>query len=289
MKSMVRSELWKALHNIYFYIALAFDGVIVLVGAVENYLKIQRMTQMTLAGLDSGLLNGGHAGMNLFLWALPYNTTGYAAIVFRTVWPILAAMPFGWSYSVERRSGLAIQIASRGGTDNYYVAKYAAVFVSGGLAVAVPVLADLLVNALICPYEVPDVVLSLISISNGGFLSELYYTVPWAHGLIWCVVVFFLGGAVAGLCFVVGSKLRLRVMVLLVPFVILMVWHVVYYNVVFAYFWEYLPNLRLSPLELISADAGSQNPEWFVLTAIGLLTVAGLGTGYWQVKRHELV
>lgn len=288
MKKMVKTELWKATHNTYFYLALAAGLVIVLIDLVENFVTVQGITERTLALLDTGAFSGGHDGISLFVLSLPYNGMNYASRLYLFVWPILAGMPFTWSYCAERRSGLYNQIVSRNSVDSYFVAKYIAVFVSGGLAVSLPLLSDVLLNAMICPYETPDVVMSQVSIFNGWFLSGLYYTIPWAHALIWCVVAFFLGGAVAGLCFLVGTRLRLQVLVVLVPFAILMLWDVLYNNVVYAYFWEYLPSVELSPLLLVLA-CGSQNPVWLVATVVVTLTAVGFGAGYWQVKRNELV
>lgn len=289
MRRMVRTELWKALHNSNFYLALGIGMAIVLVHLIQNAMVVQELTELTLQGLEQGYVSGACDSISLFVMAIPYNVASYGAVLFQLVWPALAAIPYAWSYSMERRSGIYNQIVTRSSAGRYILAKYIAVFVSGGLVISLTVLTDLLLNALVCPSSTPDVCIRVSAVSNDTFLSELFYTNPWAHALIWCVVVFFLGGAAAGLVFFVGAKLKLRVLVMLVPFAVLMVWNVVYHNTINAYFWEYLPSLSLSPLELVRVIGGDGNPEWFVTLTIGLLTAAGLGAAAWQVKRHELV
>jgi hypothetical protein len=290
MKHMLKSELWKALHNVYFYIALAIGFAIIVVNVIENYISVSRLWESTLYYMDSGMISGSSEGLSLFLKALPYNKINYASRLFMTVWPILAAMPYGWSYCAERRGGLYNQIVTRSHIGTYYASKYVAVFVSGGLAVALPMLADLLINALICPDHQLDVAMSLGGVYSGSFLSVLFYTDPWIYSFIWCAVVFFSAGAVAGLCFVIGTKLRLQVLVILTPFALLMLWDVIYNNVLYNYLWSYLPqvNIDLSPMRMISA-VGTRFPEGYMAMLICGITALGAGVGYWQVKRNELV
>lgn len=288
MLKMLRAELWKALHNTYFYLALGIGVVIIAMNAVQNASVVQELTERTISGLMKGYSSGDAGGFSLFNHALVYHGVNFSSALFKTVWPVLAAIPFAWSYSEDRRGGMYNQLVIRGNIGQYALAKYAAAFVSGGLTVMFIVLTDLLVTALICPYYVFDGMDALSFIGNKSFLSELFYTVPWIHALIWCVVTFFLGGAVAGLTFLAGARLKLRVLVILVPYAILSVWNVVYYSVLKEYFGEYLPSLELSPLELIIVSS-AKNPEWLVFITIGLLTSVGVGAAFWQVKRHELV
>lgn len=289
MINSIRSEIWKAMHNVYFYVALSVGLFIAVLNAVQNAEVVADLTERTIWAVEKGTASGSYDGFSLFVRTLPYVMGNYASILYQFVWPILAAMPFAWSYCVERRSGLYNQIITRGTVGRYIVSKYVAVFVSGGIAVAFPIIVDLLLNALICPMSVIDTCDFLVAIANGWFFSELYYTDPWAHATIWCVVVFFLGGAVAGLSFLVGTKIRLKVLVILVPFAILTIWNVVYNNVIYAYFREYLPTIVLSPLQMIRAASSLQNPEWLIVATISLLSILGLSAGFWQVKHHELV
>ena len=204
MLKMLRTELWKALHNSYFYLALSIGLVIVLINLCQNAIRVQLFTEWTLRGLETGHASGAHDGFSLFISTLAYNANAnYGTVLFQVLWPILAAMPFSWSYNAERRSGLYNQIVARCGNGQFILAKYAAVFISGGLVVSLTMLVDLLLNALVCPFSVLDVCDSLSGVTNDTFMSMLYYTNPWAHALIWCVVVFFLGGSAAGLSFLV--------------------------------------------------------------------------------------
>lgn len=282
MKNCIKTELWKALHNPMFYAALVIGCLIGFVNVGENIAAAEGIKEIILSEDYTG--SRSPWGFSLFFLWMPVNGISYGRTLFYLVWPILAAMPFGWSYLQERRGGLYSQMISRAGRRACYAAKYIAAFVSGGLAVATPVLFNLLANAMICPYVLPSI-LNLVQIGDGYFLSELYFTAPWVYALIWCVVEFLMGGAAAGLCFVVGAKPRLQVLAILTPFALLMVLDGIYSAIRSRTYW----NLELSPLQLAAAVPAHRNPEWVVCAAFVLLATAGFGIGYWQVVKHELV
>lgn len=284
MKNTIRTELYKALHNRMLYIAIAAGLVLCGMDVVENISKIRQFDELLQWITTTDLRAGhGHDGYSLFfLWMGTSNLT-FGGSIYSIVWPVLAAVAYGWSYNSDRRSGVYDQIVVRSNAKTYYIAKYIAVFVSGGLAVAVPLLANLLANALVCPYDIPP----LMSNLNAYFLGELYFTCPWAYGLIWCGMVFLMGGAAACICFVSGTKLRHGVMLVLVPYALYIA-----FDALIATFFPTLIkniNLMLSPLQMFRSQPGFPNPEWFVFTVLAVLIGTSFSIGYWQVVKHELV
>lgn len=285
MRNTLRTELHKALTNKMLYIAIGIGLIFCAMDVMENYEKICFFDERLQQAITSTSRRGtGHVGYSLFYLWMGINPNTRGANLFYTIWPALAAMAYGGSYIDERRSGVYNQIASRTSAKTYFVSKYITVFISGGLAVAVPLLLNLLVNALICPYAKISPIFNMVS--NGYFMSELFYTSPWAYGLLWCVVVFLCGGVTACLCFVVGTKLRYGVMVMLTPYAL--------YVALDALYASLAPTVLvdnpfiLSPLHLVKAMPGNLNPEWLVFSFLGGLTLISFGVGYWQVVKHEL-
>lgn len=278
-------ELYKALHNRMLYIAIAVGLVMCGIDVVENISKMRHFDETVQWLMTTDLRIGhSHGGYSLFyLWMGVANGGTKGGGMYLIVWPVLAGMAFGWSYNQERRSGVYDQIVVRSNAKTYYVSKYIAVFVSGGLAVALPLLANLLANALVCPYALPPGGI----VNNAYFLGELYYTCPWAYGLIWCGMVFLWGGVAACVCFVAGTKLRHGVMLVLVPYAL----YIAFDALIAALFptLAYDLNLNLYLLHVIIAGPGFPNPEWFVFTVLAVLIGASFSIGYWQVVKHELV
>ena len=289
MKRLIRVELWKAFHNMYFYSSLMIGLIIVLINLGENISIVSDLSKQSLESYLTGTLSGSHEGFSLFVLSLPYNGINYATRLFLFIWPVLAAMPFGWSYCLERKSGVYNQMVVRSNIFRYYSSKYLATFITGGLSVSLPIITDLLVSALVCPYAPINVTSSITSIFNGWFLSELYYTNPWLHALIWCCVCFLAGGSVACLCFIVGTKVRLGVLVVLSPFVILVIWDMLFWNLYIPLTPGYFPELLLSPLQLVTAANNLPNPAWSIILLISVMTTLGYLLGYWKVVKNELV
>lgn len=234
--------------------------------------------------IEAGLIGNGTHGISLFTRWISVNGFTFGSVYFYMVWPILAAMPYGWSYAQEVRSGIINQYMTRTNRTIYFVSKYIAVFLCGGIVVAFPVIADLLLNALFCPASIPEVTHLLTGVTDGYFMSVLFYTKPWVYAIIWCGVEFLYGGAIAGLCFLVGTKMRFHVMVILFPFVLLYIMGLIGSFVLGITGW----NLALTPLDQAMAASNVANPEWIVFTTITLITAISFVVGYWQVTRHEL-
>ncbi len=283
MKKAVCTELQKMLHSKMLYLSIAVGLLFCVMDIKESFVTMQTFDDYLqwAAGSDTRL-GTGHEGYSLFYNWMGVIPISQGAHLFYTVWPVLVAMAYGWSYLDDRRSGVYNQIVSRTGAKTYYTAKYIAVFIAGGLAVGFPVLINLLGNALVYPYAIP------IDgpVFNCNFLSELYYTHPWAYGLTWCGMTFLCGGVAACLCFVVGTKMRHGVMVILTPYALYVALAALITNLRMTAFKDVA--LELSPLRLINSVPGFANPEWLVFGILGLLTLISFGVGYWQVVKHEL-
>ena len=281
MRNTLRIELWKATHNKMFFLSLAVGIFLALADSYLSSLTVKELHQSNLEALAQGYGTGNHAGYSLFVFWMPINGFQITTTYFCLIWPALAAIPYGWSYCQERRSGVTQQITIRSNNRIYFNSKYIAVFVSGGLAVMLPVLVNLLVDSLICPYEIP--ILGLVPIFNGNFLSGLYYTNPWLYAICWCGMEFLFGGAAACLCFITGSILRFQVMTILVPLILLTV-----FDSLSVRLFQGI-NLTVSPLKMVAAASANINPGWVLFTALGIMLGISYAAGYWQVVKHEAI
>lgn len=282
MISCIKTELRKALKNRMFFLSLLIGVLICILDVIQNADAVRRLTAVLVRSDDT--INKACETFSLFIRWIAVNGYTFGNNAFYIVWPILAAMPYGWSYFEERKAGVYNQVVTKVGINAYFTAKYIAVFTSGGLAISLPVLFNLLANALICPYCKPNIVTSLTSVSNGFFLSNLFYSEPWAYSFIWCFVEFIWGGVTACLCLAAGTKLRHQVTVLLAPFASFFL-----IDATTAIISSILPDIaiELSPLRLAQAAPDSANPAWLILLIIGVLFVGTYIFSYWQVVKRE--
>ena len=176
MGNCIRTEMWKAFHNKMMRSALLIGFILVIADLVQ--------TSITVSDLGASYAHspGGYDGCSLFVNWIGVNGVTVGAVVFYAVWPFLAAMPYGWSLYEDNRSHMTNNILTRVPYSQYLTAKMAAVFVSGGIAIALPVTTDLFASAMVCPACIPRVALPITGFCSGtAFLAKLYYTHPWLH------------------------------------------------------------------------------------------------------------
>ena len=277
---VLKVELWKALHNPMFWTAILISAGLSVLSSFESYQMVQELKERIIR---SPFQN--YQGASLFLFLLCVAAINSSSRLFIALWAILAAIPYGWSFCREKKTGSYLQEMIRSGRTNYFRAKYIAVFVSGGLTTALPFLLNLMVNALFCPYVLPDPAAGTYPVMNGWFLSKLFYTHPWSWALIWIGMAFVIGGVTAGLCLVPGSTIRFATLVILFPYALFYLLDVLLNAFVYN---RMVVSTMFSPAYLIIAVPPSVNPPWLVFTEIIVICLLGIAAGRYWIIRHEL-
>lgn len=274
----VRAELYKALHNKMLWIAIGMGLLLIAMDLWEAYDGIRHARESVIQDQAEG--KAIYLGYSLFR-AWIYSGSGtYGAGLLATIWPLLAAMAFGWSYNNERLSGVYNQVVSRIGIRRYFLSKHIAVFISGGLAYSIPIVVNLLCMALIYPAWGPPDVLDI------NFLSGLALANPWGFCIAMCGMSFLWGGATACICHCTGTYLRHGVMVVLVPYAL----YIIIDTVISVYYTltQTTIFIQWSP-RLLGAFFAIANPGWLQFFFLILFTLGSYAIGLWQVKKHELV
>ena len=278
LRKTVAVELYKALHNKLFWIALAVGLALIAMDLMECAANIHEAASSVMEFRKKGY--DTYLGYSLFYsWMYRGNGT-YGTILLATVWPLLAAMTFGWSYNNERITGVYDQIVSRVGIRQYLLSKHIALFISGGLALSVPMVVDLLGMGLIYP------AVGHPYIGDTSFLSELALVSPWGFCFAMCGMGFLWGGATACICHCAGTYLRHGVMVVLVPYALYIVIDAVA-STLYAMF-PYSTPILWSP-RLLATMLDTHNYSWLQFSYLILFTVGSFALGLWQVKKNELV
>ena len=143
---------------------------------------------------------------------------------FRVI-PLLASIPFAWSYHSERISGYEYQVAVRVPRFQRMLAKAAVTFASGFIVTASALLLNMLVLAAILPSAVPLYEeYNIIGVFTESLFSELFYRFP----IVYVCVYTMLDSCLMGLwaVFVLGCSCILsnRVSVMVLPYLGLLGW-----------------------------------------------------------------
>lgn len=192
--SAVRVEYRKAFgKNSWLWITLAIGAFLAVLSSMSRA-KLFSST-LELALVDWQRKDVGYSSVGAFALWMPIRPDDFAPGVFRMVWPILAALPYAWSWSVEKKAGIIEQSCVRSSKLDVIVAKWLAAFSVGFLAMAAPLATNLVCNACIepaMPVWVSDEL--YIGVTWQAAFSSLFYTNPLAFCLLWTLVAGVIGG-----------------------------------------------------------------------------------------------
>lgn len=210
--ALLSVELRKALgRNLWFWGAVLSGVGIAVYAAVYDNAIFQDTLAMTYRFGDT--LETGYSSSSCFSFWLPIRTYEFAPGIFMMVWPLLVSIPYAWSWSAERRSGMLDQEYARAQRVPCYLAKILATYVAGALALGIPFVASLAISACFAPAEpvwVSDML--YIGVWRDAPFSSLFYTNPLAFCALWTLIASSIAGlwacAVAAFSMVVGNFLE---------------------------------------------------------------------------------
>ena len=152
-----------------------------------------------------------YIGDNMFL---PYNGIYYI------LFPILAVLPFGTSLVRDEQLHYTRNILVRQSKRRYFLAKYIAAYVSGAVAVLLP----LALLFALCATKYPCAELYQRAqrsfIMDRNMFSQFYYTAPWIYMLIYWFVNMLAGGMLAGTALLLSQFIHKRMSVVFIPFIV---------------------------------------------------------------------
>jgi hypothetical protein len=286
----IKLECKKAICNKFFLL-------IIVVGFIITLFDFFHMVQEYYRGLDAlakmnaeqGVLYNPLTAMSsLFNSWIGMSDLSAGSVQYFFLFPLLVAIPFGWSYCAERRSGYIKNIVVRTGRTNYHLSKYIATFLSGGLAMAIPLLANFLLTAMFVPAVLPDVsCVTAYGILSSSMFSMLFYAHPFIYVFTYLAVDFVFCGLIACLCFAVSAFVKNRIVVVLLPFFILLGFHYFCYS--FVYTSSAIIYTELSPMYFLRPVTAAYPANGYVVAVEGavLFLVTFLITVV-RGRRHEI-
>lgn len=198
------------------------------------------------------------------------NSLGYT--LFFTLFPLLAVLPYGYSFSEELREGYLKIYVPLCGRKKYFVSKIAASFLSGGTAIVIPLIFSLLVTALFIPAIKPNVVYDLyFPIMHGGLFSEIVYTYPLLFTAIYLCIDFIFAGLFANMSISVVMLFKGRFAPLILPFIFLLFCDMLRNLLLYISYVEISPLLILHAMPVLNTVKAPIMLGWFLI--FFLLTV----------------
>lgn len=248
MKSIFQIEINKAFRNKFLYLSIAIGLVFVFMSAGERlYTHFTSMEALQQASEQQGMsYNSMVAASNLYNNWIGGESITLASTLFYTLLPLLAIMPYGWSYAFEKQSGYIKTVIPKTGKKNYFLAKNVATFLSGGVAICIPLLTSLFFIALFIPAVSPDVIYNMYyPMRHGTLWANLFYTHPLVFSLLYIGVDFVFAGLFACLPISAAFLFSNRYSAMLIPYFFVLLCHSL------RNFLRYISYVEISPLYIL--------------------------------------
>lgn len=149
-------------------------------------------------------------------WIGGYN--GFENALLIRLFPILASIPYGVSYLSDKKSGIVKNIYMRTEKKNYLLAKYIAVFITGGIPVALPLLVNYLVALALLPSLYWQT--GVFSLGANSMWTKIFYVHPNIYNFLYIVLLYICGGITATLVLIISALVNNRFVAILAPYII---------------------------------------------------------------------
>lgn len=286
MQNLLKIELKKAFQNKVFLLMLGVGVLIAMLSVIQNLPKYYELLQNNAYAAQKGI----QANPTLPLYT-PYsnwigNDFAYSMTpLFYTLFPLLACLAYGWSYFGERKSGYVMNVAVRTGKKSqYFLAKYIAVFLSGGVVVALPMLLNFLVISCFIPAYQPDLFYEMYYTVSAHFLRDWFYAVPLLFVSVILALNFLFGGLLAACSMAITFFVKNKFAVVLLPFMALFAVQYLQDNV-----WIFLSGDSISPMELVREYSIHTVSGLMILLWGSLLLLATLGIVWGKGARDDVL
>jgi len=274
MAEMIRCEIKKAFLNRWFLVALIIGCTLVAISASRNYQVGFRSSDMMLQYMETKWLDASSISSYKY-WVVVDFIQPLTGLFFQLL-PLLAVIPFSWSYLEERRSGYVGSIITRTSRTHYFIAKYSAVFLSGALVITIPILLNFLICACLMPMRTPDVFAVIyFGIWEESLWSEVFYTRPMLYVALFTLLNFSFSGIWAASVFSLSALIKNRVALVVLPYLAL-----VYIEFISkAYFFD-LIQIELTPSGFLRGGGAGfpGNGYYIAVLSIVLLILSIAGT-----------
>ncbi|WP_395761148.1 hypothetical protein [Bacillus sp. 3G2] len=152
-----------------------------------------------------------------YLWLNTLITDMFSRI-FLFLTPIIAVLPFSWSYGSDYSTNYVYFIYSRSKKINYIFSKFIATFLSGGVLFVYPFILQFII--LTCLYPNWPSYYGTYPIPSGSMLIDLLYTNPNTYVSVYFLLMFLYAGLFAVIGLIIGLFVSKKFVICLVPFLL---------------------------------------------------------------------
>lgn len=278
---LLSMEIKKAVRNKFFCISLAagmFFSLLSAIYSIENYMTLRE----ELGQIQGNPMLQAFGLYNMWIGG-ECNSVGF--VLFYSLLPILATLPYGWGHSMDRKVGYDKMLMIRTGRLPYFLSKYTAAFVSGGLAIVLPLLMNFIGTACFIPAVKPSILYDIYyPIHCGSLWSELFFSKPLLFVLCYLILDFLFAGLFACVGITISFFSEKLLTSVLMPYLLVLVLH---YARTLMYGRVYK---EISPLNFLHALCIENIVDGKIVFAEGaVIFIAIMVCLWWKGKKYEAI
>lgn len=259
IKKFYLMELRRAFHSKGFYLALLVGSIMTVSHAIDQYAIYREI--MDWRELYQEAIYISDSAFNMFFGM---NELHWGHSLFYMIVPLLATIPYGCSYARDKKSGYIKSIFVRGGRKAYFRAKYLAVFLSGAIAVVLPLLLNLVLVTLYAPLQNVDVLAAYLGIGVSSFYV-LYLKHTLLYMLLYILITGMTGGVYATIALFLSQVTDYVFTIWAGPFLLA----IILYNVcIYLGCMELVPFFFMSPAQPVATQPMAILVELLVIAAV---------------------
>lgn len=288
MRNQLKIEIRKALLSPYFIFGC---GILTLFAALSAVYMLEKNGGYTAAIKEDMANFSSNPDLPLFGFYSSWvgaERMSLANTLFYNLLPVGASLPFAWSFYTERKNGYIKNVVTRDSKKNYFAAKTCTVFISGALAVAVPLIINIMIVSFKMPLYATNAKYNFYNgVYFGGFLADMFYFHPGVHALLYAMLTAFYGGLFSLLGAAVSFFVPNVLAAVFLPFLIMLgagyAEHSIHNMIYAGYIFEFIPTQFLHATTLYA-----KTTWWIILIVTFIIALFSLLTIYLRGYRHEV-
>lgn len=192
MLNILKIEINRCFKNKIFLISLILSTTLVIWFSIERLpICIEKNNNFSTEFMQDDFLE-----ISFTNW-LGSNTTYLQQNIFYIILPLLVTIPFGSSFFSDINSGYIKSISVRTSKKDYLLAKYIAVFVSGGVSAVIPMILSFLISSAFLPTMLPESSYIYTNIWSVNKWAELLFKTPMLYIALYMLMLFVVSGIIA--------------------------------------------------------------------------------------------
>ena len=205
-------------------------------------------------------------------------------LLFFTLLPILASIPYADSLCAERVNGYSRNVIMKVGRKIYLTSKAIAAFLTGALAVFLPLCFNFVLTACVVPAIQPTRIYGqYYANTSGSMWSVLFYRHPLIFVILYLLLDMFFGGVFAMMSLAVGAFVSRRIVAIAIPYILILSLKYL------MNFTLYLFPKDICPLSFLHASDLLIDVDGRIVVAEGVLFLGmAIGMLVWHTKKSEV-